>query len=658
MRGKSSAVFIAAALSAAMIFHRAVAAPTSFHQGFLSRAGLFTNVAPTRRRTYNDAFLHLSNHRFILLNSRQIGKGLHCESNIIPRAHFEDNDDQLPERESKRNPADLSFIRPRNTDEPIPPVNKVFSANIMKQSGKERLARAAASLKARREKGEVSKKSSMSLTAGKESTFSYLRKLSDPIQQDNTNYDDSVLYGGNNSLSGDLVGLTKKIDQKILSANWSRSTHRRRVNDNNPGTEGHVQHATDSMQSLLGYNHFEGDWSERNSTTYHVVIIFGKPLINDQVTIEFANRIRTLAKLLKEEPEFRPSLICFTGGVSPGNYVSDASAGYLFFRHLCASQSIPINDIQTKMWVDPGSSDEREAMEVIASELWRNHIKLWLHESPAIERLNRHYGVEWTVLERKIDIHFTLVSTEYHLCNMNDVHHRSPGKSFLQPLVSLRGLVASDRWNNEDFASDSGYYSDTLKRKSTRTGQTAFRGIENSVDTTWSFHYGTYPFLHGNDEAVVFLGQCYLLGEELTPLLVNMKGVVEQTEFFQRDNYLLLSSIRRSLVSLVEALYTEKGQSIRAGVIKHFQSHGSNRLTKEDVKIIVVLESALLNLGRCIDLVKPAGLLVSSVPASTWSRALDALEKSMNNIISVCDPDQPLEATEWGKLCHEDGNVI
>ena len=27
---------------------------------------------------------------------------------------------------------------------------------------------------------------------------------------------------------------------------------------------------------------------------------------------------------------------------------------------------------------------------------------------------------------------------------------------------------------------------------------------------------------------MVFLGQCFLLGEELTPLLVNMKGVVEQ----------------------------------------------------------------------------------------------------------------------------------
>ncbi len=100
----------------------------------------------------------------------------------------------------------------------------------------------------------------------------------------------------------------------------------------------------------------------------------------------------------------------------------------------------------------------------------------------------------------------------------------------------------------------------------------------------------------------------------------------------------------------MEALYTDKGQSIRAGVIKYFERQGRNRFTKEDVKIIVLLESALLNLGRCIDLVKPAGLLAGSVPATTWARALDALEKSMNNIQIVCDPDQPLDPKEWGKL--------
>ena len=127
--------------------------------------------------------------------------------------------------------------------------------------------------------------------------------------------------------------------------------------------------------------------------------------------------------------------------------------------------------------------------------------------------------------------------------------------------------------------------------------------------------------------------------------------MVAKTEFFQRDNYLLLSSIRRSLVSLVEALYTDKGQEIRAGVIKYFEeSRGRNLFTKEDVKIIVVLESALLNLGRCIDLVKPAGLLVSSVPAAAWSKALFNLEESMGRIKTVCDPDQPLDSLEWGKL--------
>eukprot|EP00985_Skeletonema_marinoi_P011477 scaffold5463_cov155-Skeletonema_marinoi.AAC.18 len=495
-----------------------------------------------------------------------------------------------------------------------------------------------------------------------------------------------------------LIDLKKKIDQKIMRNNWNRTGQRRpRVNGNTllqqqqssqqsssiitPGQllpEVHVQHETDSMQSLLGYNHFEGEWSDRNSTTYHVAIVFGKGLIHDQISIEYATRIRTLVKMLKEEEGFRPKLICFTGGnknteesgsnSNEKNSVSDASAGYVYFRHLCASQDIHLDHSQTNVWVDKQNGNERETMERVASELWRKYIKTWLQERPLTERLNQNYGVGWHILERRVDIHFTLVSTEYHLCNLNDVHHRSPGKSFLQPLVSLRGLVGSDRWVNKDEleAMDPSYSSSVHVRSSSNSGSSSssvlptsssdssgrarFAGIENSVDTSWSFQYATFPFLHGKEDSIVFLGQCYLLGEELTPLLVNMKGVVEQTEFFQRDNYLLLTSIRRSLVSLVEALYTDKGQSIRAGVIKYFESQGRNRFTKEDVKIIVLLESALLNLGRCIDLVKPAGLLAGSVPAPTWARALDALEKSMNNIQVVCDPDQPLDPKDWGKL--------
>jgi hypothetical protein len=140
--------------------------------------------------------------------------------------------------------------------------------------------------------------------------------------------------------------------------------------------------------------------------------------------------------------------------------VSDASAGYAYFRHLCASQNVTIDESRTEFWVDDtspsgeggggGGDDELSAMERVASELWRRHIKTWLKDRPLTQRLNQHYGVGWTVLKRKVDIHFTLISTDYHLCNLNDIHHRSPRKSLLQPLVALRGLVGSDRWVNKD----------------------------------------------------------------------------------------------------------------------------------------------------------------------------------------------------------------
>ena len=437
---------------------------------------------------------------------------------------------------------------------------------------KARLARATASLQAKR-KAQADSNNNAPFASSASSSY-YPPQKSSPSKikrYDDYYYNQSPSSSSSPSASS-LIDLKKKIDQKIQRNNWNRTGQRRRVNDtplfstdqnggkkllsttvvNKPQV--HVQHETDSMQSLLGYNHFEGEWSDRNSTTYHVVIVFGKGLINDQISIEYATRIRTLVKLLKEEESFQPKLICFTGGndyltsINSNNIdglgggggtektISDASAGYVYFLHLCASQNIHINPQQTNVYVDKRNGvNERDAMERVASELWRRYIKSWLKERPLTERKNQHYGVGWHILERRVDIHFTLISTEYHLCNLNDVHHRSPGKSFLQPLVSLRGLVGSDRWVNKDEleAMDPSYSSSVHVSSNTapllsESDRASFAGIENSVDTSWSFQYGTYPFLHGKEDSIVFLGQCYLLGEELTPLLVNMKGVVEQ----------------------------------------------------------------------------------------------------------------------------------
>jgi hypothetical protein len=355
--------------------------------------------------------------------------------------------------------------------------------------GRARLARAKASLISSRRKegtgGAVASSDNNASSLPSSSSSSVATARGDVGGRRRRRHDDDDHRDGTtppptsvSSSSRDLIDLTRKIDMKILSNNWDRSGMRQRRRGGGRGAGSAdianepppVRH-DDSMQSLLGYNEVGGEWSDRNSTTYHVAVVLGKSLIRDQVTIEYASRIRTLVRMMGEDdvpPYYVPRLICFTNGCRGGTgdgggdgivttvggaggrtssaVVSDASAGYVYFRHLCASRNVTIDESRTEFWVDDtspsgegggGGDDERSAMERVAFELWRRHIKTWLKDRPLTQRLNQHYGVGWTVLERKVGIHFTLISTDYHLCNLNDVHQRSPRKSLLQPLVAL-----------------------------------------------------------------------------------------------------------------------------------------------------------------------------------------------------------------------------
>jgi hypothetical protein len=99
----------------------------------------------------------------------------------------------------------------------------------------------------------------------------------------------------------------------------------------------------------------------------------GMPLIRDQITIEYAARLRTLARMLREELlPYRPTLISFTNGgggraknVAEGGRGTDwggsnnnaaavlnACAGYIYFPHLCPSWNIKTNDARTKFLVE------------------------------------------------------------------------------------------------------------------------------------------------------------------------------------------------------------------------------------------------------------------------------------------------------------------
>ena len=72
----------------------------------------------------------------------------------------------------------------------------------------------------------------------------------------------------------------------------------------------------------------------------------------------------------------------------------------------------------------------------------------------------------------------------------------------------------------------------------------------------------------------------------------------------------------------------------------------------------VALESALLALGRCMDLVRPAGTFTSrSVTRQEWKSALKQLEYFLDLMQRACDPDLPLPPNDWGKLSVENVTI-
>lgn len=146
-------------------------------------------------------------------------------------------------------------------------------------------------------------------------------------------------------------------------------------------------------------------------------------------------------------------------------------------------------------------------------------------------------------------------------------------------------------------------------------------------------------------------------------------AVFLQGEFFQRDNYRALVASRRSLVTLVEemndAYQQNKSRKTATAILPpnlkaklqktmvNISSKNSSR-TNRQVSADIALEAALLSLGRCVDLVRPAGMLSSkSVSRGEWISAVKKLEHFLELMHLSCDPDRPLPAKDWGKLSLE-----
>lgn len=83
------------------------------------------------------------------------------------------------------------------------------------------------------------------------------------------------------------------------------------------------------MINVVNHNQEVNDYHDRSQTTKkcnNVAIVLGKPLHHDEITVEYANRVRTLVSALLYEG-YKPDAVCFVGPRSAGNLVTDADAG-------------------------------------------------------------------------------------------------------------------------------------------------------------------------------------------------------------------------------------------------------------------------------------------------------------------------------------------
>lgn len=436
-----------------------------------------------------------------------------------------------------------------------------------------------------------------------------------------------------------LTELTKILDSELIK---ERSGGKASLDDPVGGIN-------DSMTSLLRHNSSEGKWEKHYSdATRNVVIVFGKQLVRDQVTIEYASRIRALANMFKFE-DFLPSLVCFCGGKGKGSQVSISDAGYVFFRHMCEAQDICLDDVE--IFVDSSSENEGDAIVSVTNRVVQM-LPRWLEVSPKVEdpTVTNRYGQPLPP-RGLVNVHFTIVSTEYHLCNLHDIHVRSPSQSLLKPLEDLKEISKRPFYLPDPNAV---FNTQSLSEYDASAISSLQRAV---IKPSFSFQHATYPYIYSKDPATAYLGKCYILSQKLMPMRLNIKAVIDRKEFFQRDNFLALVSLRRSLVAKVEELHKPSAE------LSKVLRLSSNNLTVRKVRgldtlaVDVVMEGALLALSRCIEIVRPAGLHISSVKSSDWVKALALIEYCMTEIRSICDPDRPLKPSEWGKLVDDEPSV-
>lgn len=465
-----------------------------------------------------------------------------------------------------------------------------------------------------------------------------------------------------------LRQLTQVIDQKLQST---------------PRTPSLQQSPPDSIGAIYTHNNLNPRPSVDDATTKHVAIVLAKPLQDDQLTVEGAARVRLLASsMLHEKHPYHPHLVVFVGAITGDNRVADADAAYIYFRYLwntalqrlrqplepsVESQSPQSSDppvqVRTPQFHIERSQLDQGGLQQLTQLIQQTYLPIWWEELQLADKLAKAESSSQASLNsttvvsprrKRLQIHFSIVSSEYQLCQLNDIHNRSPNQSALRALRSLARTSSSSSSPQVDAPTWS------------------FHGVTSVLYSHGSHSnptgpLGAAPQLHQHHHPLrAFCAKTYKTAQDMVPVLYNLRGVADNREFFQRDNYRALVAARRSLIHDMERMY-----HLQPSLQSFHRSSGAASTTfppsvfppstsspnidslqtptNNNKPLDVVLESALLSLGRCLDLVRPAGMLTGSVSLDDFKRALSSLQQAYYLLDRACDPDEPLSPDEWAR---------
>ena len=473
-----------------------------------------------------------------------------------------------------------------------------------------------------------------------------------------------------------LTQLTSAIDEQLVttttgarSRNHHHHSHHNNIRKNNQ--------ARDSMTAVVQYNYQDKRdddnvvWlsGKRPATaatqTVAVAIVWGKALVQDQISVDYASRLLRLVRALRDTEKDDdkkllqlPTILCFLNDHSDETYyrkqrqqpqqpdlVSVAQAGYLFFRHACTAQGVSLDHV-SHIYLEPPPSDDKTTTTTSANQSQYQALQnvmqyvrnqcLVVPSSSSLLDKEQHDDDDDDPEPTVYRLHFWLVSNDYHLCQFHETHLKSPDQS---PLRALQQV-------DDDKVAAAQQPKTTTATTATSWNKKNKKNAPPLVEKTrWTYLYATTTTAdvvredpYYDSAQYQFFLKIFRTVQQLHPVVLNLQAVVDHKEFFQQENYLVLVSARRSLVADMETIY--QAQPSLKAMQRMSWTNDSNNNNNNNKPTDVVLESALLSLGRCLDLVRPAGLLTGSVPARDWKLACHVLTTAVEQICITCRPDE------------------